>query len=130
MTLAKPCTPKNDRRGSLRMETVFSVRVESNAHGFSNCIARNISRGGIMLEARQLIPLMSEIEIHFTPPDSSGGITARGLVKNHYYLQYGDAETPERLYGMGVRFTGFSEDGLERLSSSLTPFGPLPATVH
>lgn len=125
-----PKYENDERRGNLRMETVFPVRVESTALGFSNCVARNISRSGIMLEARQLIPLGTEIEIHFTPPGLPGGITARAAVKNHYYLHFGELGGHGKLYGMGARFTHFADDGLERLKGSLDRYRTPPPTIH
>ncbi len=122
--------PIKDRRGSLRMETIFTVEVESAVHGFTQCVARNISRGGIMLETHRLLPLGTEIEIHFTPPGALGGITARAQVKNHYYLHFAEEGARKRLYGVGARFCSFADDGLERLEGSLDLMVEPTATVH
>lgn len=124
--------PDSDRRGCLRLDTMFPVQVESLAlGGHMDCVARNISRGGVMLESRQIIALGSPIEIRFTLPGGpAGGILARGEVKNHYYLSFGDPKDLKHLYGMGVRFTGFADDGLQRLDHSITNLATATSTVH
>ena len=132
VNMPKP-KPDSDRRGSLRLDTMFPVQVESLAMGRDlDCVARNISRGGMMLQSRRIIPLGSPVEIRFTLPGGlMGGIRARGEVKNHYYLNYGDPDNPNRMYGMGVRFISFSDDGLERLDHSITSMAAkATATVH
>lgn len=132
MNMLKP-KPDSDRRGNLRLDTMFPVQVESLAlGGHLDCVARNISNGGMMLESRQLVPLASPIEIRFTLPGGpAGGILARGEVKNHYYLSFGDPKALKHLYGMGVRFTAFADDGLERLDRSITSLATTAtSTVH
>lgn len=115
----------NERRNSLRLDKVFPVQVESPVFGYSNCIARNISPGGIFLESRELLPLGSAVKVIFSLPDNSGGITAVGEVKNHYLLQFGGNDEANSVTGMGVRFTQFEDDGLDRLSETLGSTMPM-----
>jgi hypothetical protein len=110
---------KIERRDWLRLDKVFAVLVESPLHGFMNCIARNISCGGLFLETRTPLPLGSPLRVYFAEPDGGMGISALGQVKNHYFLNFTSADGPIAVTGMGVRFTGFDGDGQERLGSSI-----------
>lgn len=109
-----------ERRNSLRLDKVFAVQVESSEYGFTNCIARNISGSGIFLESKELLPLGSTIKILFSLPGVCGGISAVGQVKNQFCLNFGADEESSTVVGMGVRFTHFEDDGLNRLSDNLT----------
>ena len=111
---------KKERRNWNRLDKVFAVQVESAQHGFSNCIARNISGGGIFLESKDMLPLGSTIKILFSVPGVCGGINAVGEVKNQYCLNFGSDENPSNMVGMGIRFTHFEDDGLNQLSEKLT----------
>lgn len=109
----------NDRRNWTRLDKLFPVLVESPLFGFKNCIARNISTGGIFLETHEPLPLGSPLRIYFSFPETREGISASGLVKNHYYLNFSANNEPKRVTGMGVRFTEFDDNGCERLESRL-----------
>ena len=61
------------------MDKVFPVLVESPLFGFMNCVARNISPGGIFLETRDPLPLGSALRVYFSLPHGSGGIAASVL---------------------------------------------------
>lgn len=115
-----PSTKKMERRNWLRMDKVFPVKVESPEFGFTNCIARNISGGGMFLECKELLPLGSTIKILFSLPGVCGGINAVGEVKNQFCLNFGADEAASSVVGMGIRFINFEDDGLARLSGSLT----------
>jgi hypothetical protein len=108
-----------DKRGTSRFDKVFPVWVSSPSFGECQGIARNISTGGMFLELREPLPLGSEVNVHFTIPDSDGELVAKGQVRRHYFLQFNGDDGPRALTGMGVRFTGFDEDGEERLEENL-----------
>jgi hypothetical protein len=114
-----PRREDSDRRGSLRLDKVFHVLVESPHFGFMNCIARNISCGGLFLETRAPLPLGSPIRVYFSFPHGELGISALGEVKNQYFLNYSTRDGPATITGMGVRFTQFDADGAERLEQSV-----------
>jgi len=118
------CLP-HDRRRADRLDKVFQVEVSSPVFGSYLCVARNISAGGIFLETFDPLPLGSEVRIHFEMPDSSGEVVAKGEVKNHYYLNYQQDGAPRSLMGMGIRFTGFEEDGEIALEQSLQGYRTL-----
>ncbi|MBK6848661.1 MAG: PilZ domain-containing protein [Proteobacteria bacterium] len=101
--------PHTDRRHSLRMDAFALVRVETEEHGAGHFVARNVSEDGIFLETRDPLPLGSALRIWFTSPDSRTRVCARGEVKNHYHLHFGQQRQPRALTGMGVRFTGFED---------------------
>jgi len=101
------------------MNTLFPVMVETAMQGFINCVARNISGGGMFLESRELLPLGSTISIYFSLPRGGAGITAQGRVKNHYYLNYQTEDGLQAVTGMGVKFTQFEDDGVARMSRNI-----------
>jgi len=109
----------SDRRDWTRFDKVFPVLVESPLFGFMNCVARNISPGGIFLETREPLPLGTPLRVYFALPHESGGIAASGEVKNHYYLNYGSAGGTSSVTGMGVRFTAFDDNGEKALHQTL-----------
>ena len=108
-----------DRRNWTRLDKVFPVLVESQLFGFMNCVARNISPGGIFLETREPLPLGTSLRVYFSLPHGTGGIAAAGEVKNHYYLNFGTDDGPSSVTGMGVRFTQFDDNGQSRLECTL-----------
>src|SRR5262249_39222567 len=114
-----------DKRSSQRFDKVFPVWVESAALGECQAIARNISGGGIFGEIAGPPPRSSQGRVHFTAPDAQGWLVARGEVKRHYFLHFSDADGPRTLTGMGVRFTGFEQDGYEQLGTSLARYRTL-----
>ena len=109
-----------ERRNWLRLDKVFAVQVESAEYGFTNCIARNISGGGIFLESKEMLPLGSTIKVLFSVPGLCGGISAVGQVRNHFCLNFGSDEDASKVVGMGVRFTHFEDDGMAKLNENLT----------
>jgi len=112
-------TQEAEKRNWLRLDKVFPVLIESPHFGFMNCIARNISCGGLFLETRSPLPLGSPIRVYFAPPGGEAGICALGEVKNHYFLNYATGAGPAAVTGMGVRFTQFDNDGEFRLRDSI-----------
>jgi uncharacterized protein (TIGR02266 family) len=109
----------SEKRTWLRLDKVFHVLCESPHFGFMNCVARNISCGGLFLETRAPLPLGSPIRVYFAFPGGAAGISALGEVKNHYFLNYKSGEGPATITGMGVRFTQFDSDGASRLEQSV-----------
>jgi type IV pilus assembly protein PilZ len=112
-------TETGERRNWLRLDKVFPVLIESPHAGFMNCVARNISPGGLFLETRAPLPLGSPLRIYFALPQSEVGISATGQVKNHYFLNYASLVGVAAVTGMGVRFTSFDDQGEERLENRL-----------
>jgi PilZ domain len=108
------------RREHLRFDKVFAVRVESVLFGDMNCVARNISAGGMFLELADPLPLGATLRVCFPVPDGSGEIVAVGEVKNHYFLNYMKDGTNRSVTGMAVRFTDFEADSHRVLADCLT----------
>jgi hypothetical protein len=108
-----------DKRGTSRFDKVFPVWVTSPSFGECPGIARNISSGGIFLELREPLPLGSEVWVHFLGPDAPGELIAHGQVRRHYFLQFGAEDGVRAMTGMGIRITGFEDDGEERFETSL-----------
>jgi hypothetical protein len=109
-----------EKRESLRLDKVFPVWVESSEHGELLGVARNISRGGIFIEAHEPLPLGARVKVHFAVPESDAEIVAIGEVKNHYFFNFAESRMGQQsISGMGVRFLGFEEGGAQALAESL-----------
>jgi PilZ domain-containing protein len=108
------------RREHLRFDKVFAVRVESMLFGDMNCVARNISAGGMFLELADPLPLGATLRVCFPVPDGSGEIVALGEVKNHYFINYMKDGANRSVTGMAVRFTEFEADSHRVLADCLT----------
>ena len=50
------------------------------------------------------------MRVHFLMPDSQATIIARGEVKNHYFLNFNDADGQRSLTGMADQFTEFEAE--------------------
>jgi PilZ domain len=112
-------TPPSQRREHLRFDKVFSVRVESLLFGDMMCVARNVSAGGIFLEASDPLPLGATLRVCFPVPDGSGEVVAVGEVKNHYFINYVQDGVNKAVAGMAVRFTSFESDSNRILEDCL-----------
>jgi len=102
-------TGQLERRGDLRFDAVFSVVVSSEEFGKMKCMARNISNRGMFIEARDVLPLGTEVRVHFLMDAGQGEIVARAVIKNHYFLSYSGQGRLRRLVGMGLRFVEFEQ---------------------
>jgi len=112
-------TAPSQRREHLRFDKVFTVRVESLLFGDLMCVARNVSAGGIFLEAADPLPLGATIRVCFPVPDGSGEVVAVGEVKNHYFINYVQDGVNKAVAGMAVRFTSFESDSNRILEDCL-----------
>ena len=109
---------ERERRTSARLAVVVPVMITSELFGRFVCVARNISASGIFLETQDPLPLGTEIGLRFSWADrqAASRIQAHGVVRNHYYLTYGEAQGARCLTGMGVRFKGFAAGDVTRLT--------------
>jgi hypothetical protein len=115
-------TSASEKRQHLRFDKVFPVRVESILFGDANCVARNVSAGGIFLETSDPLPLGARVRICFLTPDESGEIAAVGEVKNHYFVNYVHDGVSKSVTGMAVRFMAFEQEGNAVLRDCLDRF--------
>jgi hypothetical protein len=103
-------TSTPDRRTSDRLDKVFAVWLEGE-RGEIRGVARNISPGGLFVEAPQTEPIGSEVRVHFTT--DGGGIVAVGEVRYVCHLVGRRApgsvgpDVPVGVQGMGIRFVRF-----------------------
>ncbi len=108
----------SEKRRHLRLDSAFIVSLES-AYGPMRCVARNVSEGGMFLEAHDPLPLGAAVRVVFSMPQERGEIVALGEVKNHYFLNFSDDGHARSLQGLAVRFTGFEQDSAEVLGVGL-----------
>jgi hypothetical protein len=113
-------SPARQRREHLRFDKVFTVRVESVLFGDHVCVARNVSAGGMFLEARDPLPLGASVRVCFPVPDGTGDIAAVGEIKNHYFINYVQDGVSKAIAGMAVRFNAFESDSHQILEDCLS----------
>jgi len=117
-----PFPPVQEKRQHLRFDKVFPVRVESILFGEMDCVARNVSAGGIFVEMSEPLPLGSHVRISFQSANSSAEIVALGEVKNHYFMNYAKEGLTLSVSGMAVRFHGFENESQQILADCLDRF--------
>ena len=110
MAIKATATKVKGKREGMRFEKVFPVILSSDIFGECNAMARNVSAAGILLEMSDPLPLGTEVRVHFTMADSQASIVAKGQVKNHYFLNFGDSNGPRSLTAMAVRFSQFEPE--------------------
>jgi len=111
-----------EKRRHLRFDKVFPVRVESVLFGDVQCIARNVSAGGIFLETSDPLPLGARLRVCFLTPDETAEIVAVGEVKNHYFMNFVQNGISRSISGMAVRFLTFEHEGQQVLRDCLNRF--------
>lgn len=100
-----------EKRRSSRFDKAFPVALRSEVFGEVSAIARNVSQGGMMVEVREPLPLGTQVQVFFSLPDSHARVSARGEVKNHYFLNFADGKGGVRaMMGMGLRFSSFESE--------------------
>ncbi len=101
-----------EKRIHLRFDKIFSVLVGSEIYGESVAIARNISSGGLLVQAAEVLPLGSVVTVHFQIADTDDEIVARAEVKHHICLNFSatDGDQPQAARGMGLRFIDFDDN--------------------
>jgi hypothetical protein len=98
------------------------VRVESILFGELDCVARNVSAGGIFVEMTEPLPLGAHVRVSFLSADNSAEIVALGEVKNHYFMNFAREGLTQSVSGMAVRFYGFENESQQILADCLDRF--------
>ena len=111
-----------EKRQHLRFDKVFPVRVESILFGELDCVARNVSAGGIFVEMSEPLPLGAHVRVSFLSTDNSAEIVALGEVKNHYFMNYAKDGSTLSVSGMAVRFYAFENESQQILADCLDRF--------
>ena len=117
-----PCPPIHEKRQHLRFDKVFPVRVESILFGELDCVARNVSAGGIFVEMSEPLPLGAHVRVSFHSADSAAEIVALGEVKNHYFMNFAREGLTHSVSGMAVRFYAFENESRQILADCLDRF--------
>ena len=117
-----PCPPIHEKRQHLRFDKVFPVRVESILFGELDCVARNVSAGGIFVEMTEPLPLGAHVRVSFQSADSAAEIVALGEVKNHYFMNFAREGLTHSVSGMAVRFYAFENESRQILADCLDKF--------
>jgi hypothetical protein len=103
-------TTAAEKRIHIRFDKIFSVTVGSELYGETIAVARNISGGGLLVQAAEVLPLGSVVTVHFQMADSDDEMVARAEVKHHMCLNYtSHGAEPRSARGMGLRFIDFDD---------------------
>jgi len=111
-----------EKRQHLRFDKVFPVRVDSVLFGELDCVARNVSAGGIFIEMPEPLPLGAQVRVSFSSADGAAEIVALGEVKNHYFMNFANAGNTHSVSGMAVRFYAFENESQRILDECLNRF--------
>ncbi|MBE7450270.1 MAG: PilZ domain-containing protein [Kofleriaceae bacterium] len=98
-----------EKRIHIRFDKIFSVVLGSELYGETVAVARNISGGGMLVQAAEILPLGSVVTVHFPIGDSEDELVARAEVKHHLCLNFTTAagDEPRSARAMGLRFLDF-----------------------
>lgn len=97
-----------ERRGQTRVPMVAEVQIEG-APELRHGIARNLSRGGIFVEAERAANPEAEVSLCFDLPDSKQPIRPTAQVV------WRRERTPRSAAGMGLRFLALDRAGVLRI---------------
>jgi uncharacterized protein (TIGR02266 family) len=95
-------------RGLTRVPMVAEVHIRGVSE-LSHGIARNLSRGGIFVEAERNAALDTEVELRFELPDSRTAIAPTAEVV------WCRERTPEHAAGMGMRFLALDRSSAQKI---------------
>ena len=101
-----------DQRIDIRFDKLFPILLGSELFGDTIGVARNISRGGMMIEMGQPLPLGTVVSIHFRVHRDDGTVDeliARAEVKHHHILNFGTGGQASSTRASGLRFLDFDD---------------------
>ena len=114
--LASEATSARQRRADQRIDTrfdkLFPILLGSELFGDTVGVARNISRGGMLVEMAQPLPLGTVVSVHFRLLREDGTIdelVARAEIKHHHILNFGAAGEAAATRACGLRFLDFDD---------------------
>ncbi len=80
--------------------------------------AVNISVGGLFVETYVIYRTGTHLNLSFQLPGNEAPIKVIGEVRHHYRFTFVDSKGRDRIiFGIGVRFVHFEDDGMERVES-------------
>jgi uncharacterized protein (TIGR02266 family) len=106
--------PEDPRRQVQRVAIEADIGFQSDDNFFTG-FSEDISTGGIFIATFDNRPIGSQLAINFTLPDGHL-VSAPGVVR---WLREFNETTPDMQPGMGVQFTGLSDDDRNRINSFL-----------
>jgi uncharacterized protein (TIGR02266 family) len=108
------------QRGSKRVKMQASVDLSSDDN-FFNGFSSNISDGGLFVATVNLVPLGTEVDLHFTLP-SGEKLDVHGVVRWH--REVNDA-VPDAFPGLGVQFTRLDGPAQKAIASFVADREPM-----
>lgn len=104
--MGQPRSSTVERRRSSRFDKVIPVYLTSET-GICRGIARNISAGGMFIEARDPQPLGARVTVSFADEATGIEMSVVAEVRYHVAIEHGSQKGRSKLRGMGVRFLRF-----------------------
>jgi hypothetical protein len=101
----------SDKRIHIRFDMLFPCVLASELYGETQVVVRNVSAGGMLVQAGEVLPLGAVVTVHFRMSDSDDEIAARAEVKHHLCLNFGTpGAEPRAARAMGLRFLDFDTE--------------------
>ncbi len=107
------------RPGLTRAALETPVRLRSGKHDAFG-VARNLSRGGMFVQAAQPLPPDSEVELQFQLPDVDSAMAPTAKVV--WRREHGGGEAPAP--GMGLQFLQLDRDSADRIDDFVYQYAP------
>lgn len=108
---ADPVGVASDKRIHIRFDMLFPCVMASELYGETTVVARNVSAGGMMVQAPDVLPLGAVVTVHFRMDDCDDEIVAHAEVKHHLCLNFAaPGEEPRAARAMGLRFLDFDTE--------------------
>lgn len=100
-----------EKRIHIRFDMLFSCVVASELYGEVTVVVRNVSAGGMLVQAPEVLPLGAVVTVHFRMPDCDDELVAQAEVKHHLCLNFAiPGEEPRAARAMGLRFLDFDTE--------------------
>lgn len=117
----EPAERRRARRLDLSLTHAIPVSLRTDI-GVLRGWGRNVSDGGMLVEAKVLAPIGSALEVTLYPSwGARPSMTLHGEVRHHLAWQYTQGNERRGLRAMGVRFTDETEGWIARA----LPGGPV-----
>ncbi|MEZ4401979.1 MAG: PilZ domain-containing protein [Kofleriaceae bacterium] len=100
-----------DKRIDIRFDMLLPCVLDCELYGETVVLARNVSAGGMLVQAAEVLPLGTVVTVRFRMTDCEDEIAAQAEVKHHLCLNFSTPDDePRSARAMGLRFLDFDTE--------------------